>query len=112
FLAVFVLVLVFSYHLDGRLTDAQERGSSVHARFSDSEGLLLTVATQLLLGTVSVRDAFIDPASGSIGIYQHELENARAEIERALQQYLSTVSSADERARWTELRTELDGYWD
>lgn len=112
FFAIFALVLIFSYHLDRRLTDVEERGSSVHARFTDSEGLLLTVATQLLLGTVSVRDAFIDTTPGSISVYRQQLETARAEIERALRQYLSTVSSTDERERWTELRAELDGYWD
>lgn len=112
FLAIFALAVVFSYHLHRRLIYVEQRSSIVHARFAESEGLLLTVATQLLLGTVSVRDAFLDTTPESLDFYRRELETARAEIERALQRYLSTVRSSAERDRWAELRTELDAYWD
>jgi signal transduction histidine kinase len=112
FVAIFALWIVSGYYLAWRLTELESRASLVHARFAQSEELLLTVAAQVSLGTVYVRDAMVDTQPESTAFYREELQNSRAAIEQALQQYLLLVESAIERDHWSLLRTELNAYWD
>jgi signal transduction histidine kinase len=112
FVAIFALWIVSGYYLGWRLTELERRASLIHARFAQSEELLLTVAAQVLLGTVYVRDAMVDTDPESAAFYRQELQNSRAVIEQALQQYLLLVESAIERDHWSHLRTELNAYWD
>jgi signal transduction histidine kinase len=112
FIAIFALWIVSGYYLGWRLTELERRASLIHARFAQSEELLLTVAAQVLLGTVYVRDAMVDTDPESAAFYRQELQNARTVIEQALQQYLLLVESAMERDHWAHLRTELNAYWD
>lgn len=112
FVAIFALMIVSGSYLAWRLTELERRASLIHARFAQSEELLLTVAAQVLLGTVYVRDAMVDTAPESAAFYREELQNSRAAIEQALQQYLLLVESAIERDHWSNLRTELNAYWD
>lgn len=112
FLTILALWLVFGYNLGQRLTDLESRSSTIHARVAQSDELLLTVAAEVLLGTVYVRDALIDTGAEATSFYRQELQNSRSEIERVLQEYLLHVDSAVERDHWTHLRNELNAYWD
>ena len=111
FLLLFVLAFGFAWTLNQRLNALEQRAASVQARFAESEGLLLTVGGQLLLGTVYVRDALLESDPVVSASYLEELGRAQARIEQALQQYVAADESLAQRVQWQHLRDELNSYW-
>lgn len=111
FVSIFTLWLVWAYQLNGRLAEMQRRAEQVHTRFAQSEEVLLTIAGKLLLGSVYLRDAFLDTRPDAVRISRSEVEKARSEIDRALTQHVRHVESEVERDHWTRLQAELAQYW-
>ncbi|MEO8256027.1 MAG: ATP-binding protein [Acidobacteriota bacterium] len=112
FVAIFVLWLVWGYYLSLRLTAMERQSATIHARFAQSDEALLTIAVQVLLGSVYLRDAFLDTRPDAEGLYRAEVENARSQIDLALVHYVPDVDATVEREHWTRLRSELQEYWD
>lgn len=112
FLAIFVLWLAWGYYLSLRLTVMERQSSTIHARFNQSDEALLTIAAQVLLGSVYLRDAFVDTRPDADRLYRAEVRNARAQIDRALVRYVPDVDATVEREHWTRLQAELQEYWD
>ena len=112
FVAIFALWFVWGYQISRRLTEVQHQAAGIHRRFAQSEELLFTIAGQVLLGSVYVRDAFFDTRPDAVSFYRAEVQNARTQIERGLQHDLPDIESAIEREHWTRLRAELQEYWD
>ena len=111
FVAIFVLWIVWGYYLSLRLTVMERQSATIHARFSQSDEVLLTIATQVLLGSVSLRDAFLDARPDADRLYRAEVQNARAQIDRALVRYVPDADAIVEREHWTRLQAELNEYW-
>ena len=80
--------------------------------FDQSDEVLLTIAAQVLLGSVYLRDAFVDTRPDADRLYRAEVQNARTQIDRALMRYVPDVDATLERDHWTRLRVELQEYWD
>jgi signal transduction histidine kinase len=109
--AVFVLWLLSAYELVRRLGELEGRGAAVSTRFDESEELLFTVRTQVLLGSVYVRDAALEIDPDAVRFDREQFQATRREIDRALEQYLPEVDSEVEREHWTRLQAELQDYW-
>jgi signal transduction histidine kinase len=112
FVAIFVLWIAWGYYLSLRLTVMERQSATIHARFSQSDEVLLTIAAQVLLGSVYLRDAFLDTRPDAHQLYRAEVQNARAQIDRALVRYVPDADATVEREHWTRLRAELQEYWD
>jgi len=112
FVAIFVLWIAWGYYLSLRLTVMERQSASIHARFSQSDEVLLTIAAQVLLGSVYLRDAFLDRRPDAEQLYRDELQNVRTQIDRALVRYVPDVDATIEREHWTRLQAELQEYWD
>jgi signal transduction histidine kinase len=72
-----------------------------------SQELLSTVRAQVLLGSVFVRDALLDPDPGTAGSYRRQLEETYESIDAALEQYVPVLDSVTERERVGRLRREV-----
>jgi signal transduction histidine kinase len=111
FTIVFALWLLSGYELVRSLRDVEGRVAETHAVFSRNERTLSTVRTNILLGSIYLRDALIDTSGITRQYYRDELNQIRSEIERLVPAYVLEVDSPLERQRWAELQTALDQYW-
>src|SRR5687767_10981243 len=97
--ATFGLWLFAGLNLTRRMADVHAATASVNARYMRAQELLSTARAQVLLGSVYVRDALLDPDPASLDGYRQRLEEASDAAASALQQYVPVVDSIEERDR-------------
>jgi signal transduction histidine kinase len=111
FAVVFGLWLLWGYQLVRSLGQIEQSVASVHATYVRGEQTLSKIRTNVLLGSIYLRDALIDGATAHKEAYRAELMRLRTEVEQLLAGYLPDVSSQEEREHWTRLQIELADYW-
>ena len=111
FAVVFGLWLLSGYQLVRRLAGLEQRTTGEHEAALSGARLLTTIRTNVLLGSIFLRDAIIDNRSMSAGYYQRELNRIRREVDQSLPDYLADVTSAEERQHWAQLQKELNDFW-
>jgi signal transduction histidine kinase len=102
--------LLAGYYFTRRMSDLQSRSTSINERYMNAQDLLTTVRGQVLVGSVYVRDALMDPDPGNAEEYRAKLEDAYQAADRALQEYVPVVDGPIERERIRRLRAEIDGF--
>lgn len=110
FTAVFGLWLLSGYQLVQTLEHIQDNVDSLQRDYVRGDQALSRVRTNVLLGSIYLRDALIDSTSVRRNYYRDELTRLRDEIETLLAAYLRDVPSS-ERDRWARLQEELKDYW-
>ncbi len=111
FAVVFGLWLLWGYQLVLSLRQMEQTLSSVHESYVVGEQALTKVRTNVLLGSIYLRDAIIDGASPRRDYYRDELTRLRTEVEERLRAYVPEVASQVERDHWARLQKELDDFW-
>lgn len=111
FAVVFALWLLWGYQLVLSFQQMEQQSSGVHESYVRGERTLAKVRTNVLLGSIYLRDAIIDGASPQRDYYRNELRRLRAEVEQMLQAYVPDVASPVEREHWARLQAELNEYW-
>jgi len=111
FAIVFALWLLWGYQLVRSLHTIEQNVTSVHDSYVRGEQTLSKIRTNVLLGSIYLRDALIDGETARRESYRGELMRLRTEVEELLHSYLPAVTSSDEREHWTRLQTELGEYW-
>ena len=111
FAVVFALWLLWGYQLVRSLHNIEQNVTSVHDSYARGEETLSKIRTNVLLGSIYLRDALIDGATARREAYRGELTRLRSEVEVLLASYVPDVSSQDERDHWGRLQTELADYW-
>lgn len=110
FLLIFVLWVVSGLDLVRRVVEAEARVSEVDSRVTTADDLLSTMRSQVLLGSIYLRDALLDsPANAAY--YRKQLEGTRTAVDRALELYAPGAGSAEERDAVERLRAELAAFW-
>jgi signal transduction histidine kinase len=103
--------LITGYRSAQRLTALQQEAQQVSARYLHAQELLSTVRAQVLLASVHVRDALLDPVvSNGVG-YRTQIEDAYAVIRQALGQYSPLSESRRTAERLAGLRLEIEAYY-
>ena len=111
FAVVFALWLFWGYQLVRSLVQIQQNVTSVHESYVRGEQTLSKVRTNVLLGSIYLRDALIDGADARHDAYRAELTRLRTEVDDLLSSYVPEVSSVDERDHWVRLQEGLAEYW-
>ena len=111
FAMVFGLWILWGSQLIFSIQQMERNLSSVHESYVRGEQALAKVRTNVLLGSIYLRDAIIDSASPRRDYYRGELTRLRSEVEQMLRSYLPEVSSPVEREHWGRLQAELNDYW-
>ena len=111
FAVVFALWLLWGYQLVRSLEQIEQNVAVVHDAYVRGEQTLSKIRTNVLLGSIYLRDALIDGATARRETYRAELIRLRTEAEELLGAYLQDVSSEDEREHWGRLQGELGDYW-
>ena len=104
------LWLFAAYLVTARVGDARRQSSALNVRYVQAQELLSSVRAQVLLTSVVVRDALLDPAPRPAADYRHEVEQAYRAIDTALAGYMPIVDAAAERARVRRLRDEIQAF--
>jgi signal transduction histidine kinase len=108
--ATFGLWVFAGYYFTQRMADVQRESAAVNRRYTEAQELLSSIRTQVLLGSLSVRDALLDPDSGTVEVVRRQIEETYAGVDRALQQYVPILDSRAERDRVNGLRREIAGF--
>jgi signal transduction histidine kinase len=93
-----------------RIGEVERRAAAINARYMQAQELLSTVRAQVLLGSVYVRDALLDPNPASAADYRQHLEDTYRSVNQALQQYVPVLDSSIERERIGRLQVEIDDF--
>jgi signal transduction histidine kinase len=92
------------------MADAGKKSEDLNARYTQSQELLSSLRAQVLLGSIYLRDALLDPASSLASDYRRQIAEADREADKALQAYLPVAETPQALARLLELRRELDEF--
>lgn len=101
--------LVAGYSYSKRISETETRANAINARYMQAQELLSTVRAQVLLGSLYVRDALLDPNPVAAD-YRRQLEDTYDEVTRALQQYVPVLDSRTERQRVGRLQQEIGDF--
>lgn len=102
--------LFAGYYFTGRVADLEKRAAAVNERYMRAQELLTAARSQILLGSVYVRDALLDPNPATGDEYRRKLEEASRTAEEALQRYVPVVDAPTERERIVRLRREIGDF--
>ena len=111
FAAVFGLWVFSGYGLIRSLHDAEDRVTVAQRQLESGNGVLSTIRTNVLLGSLYLRDTLIDSGAIARDYYRDEIRRIRDEIEQQLPHYLLEVELPIERQHWAALQRSLDEYW-
>jgi signal transduction histidine kinase len=111
FAVVFGLWLLWGFQLVRDLRQFEQSVSTVDDAYLRGEQTLSRLRTNVLLGSIYLRDALIDGGTARRETYRSELTRLRAEAEQLLRRYLPDVESQEERDYWARLQVELGDYW-
>ena len=101
------LWLFAGYQVTLRMQETQREGVAANARYLQAQELLASVRTQVLVASVFVRDALLNPDARTIQSHREEIGRAYATIDRELARYVPFVGSPSERERVARLREEV-----
>jgi signal transduction histidine kinase len=105
---IFGLWLFAGYQLTQRMAELQRQADAINARYMHAQDLVASVRAQILLGSVYVRDALLDPDPGKADSYRAELDTTLRAIDEAVRQYVPVLDSEAEREHFARLRAEID----
>ena len=98
------------YYFTGRMAELERRSTDINARYTRAQDLLTTVRGHVLMGSVYVRDALLDPNPATAEEYRRQLEDSYRSADEALQGYVPVVDVPGEQARIDRLRREIEDF--
>lgn len=98
------------YDFARRMAAVEDESAAIAARYMQAQEQLAGVRAQVLLASVFVRDALLDPAPDEAGLYARQLEASYEAIDRALDGYEPVHGTPPERERLAQLRDEIDNF--
>ena len=108
-LVIFTVWLASTAYFTSHLAETQEQTVAIHARHTRGEELLFAVRSQVLLGSIYLRDTLVESNQSATGADQ--LRTLQAQVSQELEQYRA-IESVDNGAAWRQLKDELGAYWD
>src|SRR5678815_541493 len=102
--------LFAGYYFSGRMAELEERSDAINARYTRAQDQLTTVRGQVLMGSVYVRDALLDPNPATADEYRRQLQESYRTADEALRGYVPVLDVPGEQERVGRLRRELDDF--
>jgi signal transduction histidine kinase len=100
------------YYFTGRVAKIQSDATEINVRYMRAQELLTSVRSEVLLGSLSVRDALLDPGSDTIKRSERQILETFGEVDRALGEYVPILDAPTEHERVERLRREIAGLRD
>ena len=95
------------YEFTSRMAAVEEQSASVTARYLAAQERLTTIRSQVLVASVHIRDALIEPNRELIPRYEQQIRETYAGIDAALRNYQPVLDTATQRDQVERLRREL-----
>jgi signal transduction histidine kinase len=108
--AILGLWLFAGIYFTRRIDAVQRDAAAVNRRYMEAQELLGNVRTEVLLESLAVRDALLDPGPQSIETSRTRVREISVKIDETLRQYVPILDSEAERARVGNLRREIDEF--
>ncbi len=102
--------LFVGYYFTRRIANLERQAAAINARYMHAQELLSTVRAQVLLGSVDVRDALLDPDPATARDYRRRLEDSYKVVDDSLRQYVPVLDSRAERDEVARLRAEIGSF--
>lgn len=102
--------LVVGYYFTSRMGELERRSADIDRRYMQAQDLLATTRSQVLMGSVYVRDALLDPNPAAAAEYQRLLQESYRSADEALRGYVPVLDVPGEQERVARLRRELDDF--
>jgi signal transduction histidine kinase len=96
--------------LSGRIAAAQQRMGQINARYISAQETLSNIRAQVLLASVTFRDALLDRNPDNIHRHRQQLEQTYRVIDDMLRGYVPATDLPAERDQFTRLRDEVSAY--
>jgi signal transduction histidine kinase len=105
------LWLFAGYQVTRRMTEEQRDAAAINGRYVHAQELLSSVRAQVLLGSVVVGDALLEP-DPRVALNDREVARIFRSVDTALSQYVPVVDPQVETERVARLRDEILEYRD
>ena len=102
--------LFAGYYFTTRMAELERRSREINGRYTRAQDLLSTARSQILMGSVYVRDALMDPNPATADEYRRQLEESYRTADEALRGYVPVLDVPGEHERIVRLRGELDDF--
>jgi signal transduction histidine kinase len=93
-----------------RIEMVQRDAASVASRYTAAQELLSTVRSQVLLSSVRVRDALLNPEPQALAEHREQIETAYRVITLALADYEPVIGASGENDQITRLQAEIERF--
>src|SRR5262249_9104258 len=111
FLVIFSIWMASTVYFTRQLTESQAQGVAIQGRFARGQELLFAVRSQVLLGSIDVRDALMEGHESSVAATARDkLLGLEAQMKQELDQYTGLQPAID-LGVWNRLQQELEDYW-
>lgn len=110
FCATLGLWLYTGYAFNQRLQTVQDQSNNVAARYTRAQDLLSLVRAQVLLSSVRVRDAMLEPTPSMWLGFRQQVESAYATAGAALDEYQQVIGSLPGGGDTAQLRAEVEEF--
>ncbi|MGE0866524.1 MAG: histidine kinase, partial [Vicinamibacterales bacterium] len=104
------LWLFTTYTFTRRIDDVQRQATAVASRYTRAQELLSTVRAQVLISSVRVRDALLNPDPASLTGYREQLESIQRVINNALDAYEPVLETAPGQDQVRDLRAAVNQF--
>jgi signal transduction histidine kinase len=98
------------YDFTRRMAEVEEQANAINVRYMRAQELLSTVRPQVLLVSVNVRNALLDPGLENLAAYARRIARILEQVDRTLERYVPVLDGAAERERVRRLRQEIDAF--
>jgi methyl-accepting chemotaxis protein len=98
------------YEFTTRMAAVEEQSAGITARYLEAQERLTTVRSQVLVGSVHVRDALLESDRTLISRYQQQIDDTYRNIDNALRDYEPVLDTEAGRTHIERLRREFDGF--
>ena len=102
--------LFAGYYFTTRMAELERRSKEISGRYTRAQDLLASARSQILMGSVYVRDALLDPNPATADEYRRQLEESYVTADEALKGYVPVLDVPGEQEHVAELRRELDDF--
>jgi signal transduction histidine kinase len=102
--------LFAGYYFTSRMAELGRRSNDIDRRYMQAQDLLATARSQILMGSVYVRDALLDPNPATADEYRRQLQESYRTADEALRGYVPVLDVPGEQERVARLRRELDDF--
>lgn len=111
-LVTLALWLYTGYTIGRRIEEVERQAAQVAERYLKAQELLATVRIQVLVASVRVRDALLNPAPDALAGYRRQIADNYATLDTALTDYVPVLGSDPEHVAITRLRREVEDFRD